>query len=61
MWTPRFWLAFFVNCRLGFCLRCNVRMNGRTVLACETIDEPDMILEPVHRGRVLRDLMCETT
>ncbi len=54
-------LAYFVNCKLGFCLRCNLRMNGKVVLACETLAEPEMTLEPVNRERVLRDLWCENT
>ncbi len=54
-------LAYFVNCKLGFCLRCNLRMNGKVVLACETLAEPEMTLEPVNRESVLRDLWCEST
>ena len=54
-------LAYFVNCRLGFCQRCSLRVNGRVVLACETPAEDNMVLEPVNSGEVIRDLWCEST
>ena len=54
-------LAFFVNCRLGFCQRCTLRVNGKVVLACETPVTEDMVLEPVNKDEVIRDLWCEST
>lgn len=49
-------LAYFENCRLGFCQRCTLRVNGKVVLACETPAAGDMVLEPVNAGEVIRDL-----
>jgi fumarate reductase iron-sulfur subunit len=54
-------LAYFVNCHLGFCQRCSLRVNGVVVLACETPVEDDMVLEPVNKEEVIRDLWCEST
>jgi succinate dehydrogenase/fumarate reductase-like Fe-S protein len=54
-------LAYFLNCRLGFCRRCVVRVNGRVVLACETRVEGDMTIEPVNTDKVIRDLWCTST
>ena len=49
-------LAFFVNCRLGFCRRCLVRVNGKSCLACLTDAEDDFTVEPVLKDKVIRDL-----
>lgn len=54
-------LAYFINCHLGFCQRCSLRVNGKVVLACETPAEEDMVLEPVNKDEVIRDLWCEST
>lgn len=54
-------LAYFINCRHGFCQRCSMRVNGKVVLACEAVAEGDMTLEPVNRDEVIRDLWCEST
>jgi succinate dehydrogenase/fumarate reductase-like Fe-S protein len=54
-------LAYFINCQLGFCLRCNLRVNGKVVPACETRAEGDLTLEPVNADEVIRDLWCEST
>ena len=54
-------LAYFANCRLGFCQRCTLRVNGKVVMACETPVGEDMVLEPVNTDEVIRDLWCEST
>ena len=54
-------LAYFINCRHGFCLRCSLRVNGKVVLACETRADGDMTLEPVNMDTIIRDLWCEST
>jgi len=54
-------LAYFMNCRLGFCQRCSLRVNGKVVMACETRAEGDLILEPVNSEEVIRDLWCDST
>jgi len=49
-------LAFFINCRLGFCRRCLVRVNGKSCLACLTDVEDDFTVEPLLKDKVIRDL-----
>jgi len=52
-------LAFFINCRLGFCRRCLVRVNGKSCLACTTEVKEDFVVEPLLKEKVIRDLWCE--
>ncbi len=52
-------LAFIVNCHLGFCKRCMVRVNGKPCLACTTEVNGDIVVEPIRKDRVIRDLWCE--
>jgi len=52
-------LAFFINCRLGFCRRCLVRVNGKSRLACTTEVQDDFVVEPLLKEKVIRDLWCE--
>ncbi|RJP35400.1 MAG: hypothetical protein C4536_00885 [Actinobacteria bacterium] len=54
-------LAYCMNCRLGFCQRCILKVNGKVVLACETAVEGDIVVEPVNASEVIRDLWCEST
>lgn len=54
-------LAFFSNCRLGFCQRCSLRVNGKVLMACETPAGGDLVLEPVNEEEVIRDLWCKST
>ncbi|UCD56621.1 MAG: hypothetical protein JSV16_12425 [Candidatus Hydrogenedentota bacterium] len=49
-------LAYFINCKLGFCLRCRMRVNGKTCFACTTEVEGDIRVEPPDKNRVIRDL-----
>ncbi len=46
-------------CLHGICNRCFVRVNGKNVLACETLvpRNGDIIIEPTSRERVLKDLV----
>lgn len=52
-------LAFFINCRLGFCKRCLVKVNGKSCLACITEVKEDFTVEPVLKDKVIRDLWVE--
>ncbi len=52
-------LAFFINCRLGFCRRCLVRVNGKSCLACLMDVTGDMTIEPVLKEKVIRDLWTD--
>ena len=49
-------LSFFVNCRLGFCKRCLVKVNGKSCLACLTEVEENFTVEPIMKEKVIRDL-----
>jgi|YelNatPaOPRAMG01_1025707.scaffolds.fasta_scaffold15830_3 succinate dehydrogenase/fumarate reductase-like Fe-S protein len=54
-------LAYFNHaaCRQGVCGRCFLKMNGKTVLACQaTAQGPEILLEPA-RPKVLKDLISE--
>jgi succinate dehydrogenase/fumarate reductase iron-sulfur protein len=52
-------IAFFINCRLGFCRRCLVRVNGKSCLACTTEVKDNLTIEPLLKDKVIRDLWCE--
>ena len=54
-------LAFFVNCRLGFCKRCLVRVNGESCFACMTEVKVDITVEPLRKDKVIRDLWSADT
>lgn len=54
-------LAFFVNCRLGFCKRCLVRVNGESCFACMTEVKDDITVEPLRKDKVIRDLWSADT
>ncbi len=54
-------LAFFVNCKRGTCARCTMRINGKPRLACMTLVEGDIRIEPVKADEVIRDLWIEST
>ena len=54
-------LAFFVNCRLGFCKRCVLRVNGKSCFACMSEVKGDILVEPVKKNQVIRDLWSKGT
>ncbi len=45
------------GCSLGICGRCVGRVNGKTVLLCQTAITGDTVIEPVSTGRTLKDLV----
>ena len=50
-------LAYRDSCETGYCAICSVRINGRVDLACRVkMLEENMVLEPVKKDKVLRDL-----
>lgn len=51
-------LAFYASCRIGKCAGCHVKVNGRTRMACTTVIEDDVTLEP-KQGKIIRDLVVE--
>jgi succinate dehydrogenase/fumarate reductase-like Fe-S protein len=54
-------IAYYSSCRIGKCMGCLVRANGRPVLACATLVTGDVTLEPVDPDRVIRDLVVAST
>ena len=52
-------LAFYASCRIGKCMGCTLRINGKRGLACTTIAEGDLELEPDDRYPVIRDLVVD--
>jgi fumarate reductase (CoM/CoB) subunit B len=53
-------LSFRWSCGLGKCGACAVRVNGRPVLACQTIvDNEDLTIEPLAGLPVVKDLIVD--
>ena len=40
-------IVFYSYCRQGLCAGCQVEVNGRRVLACQTMAENDIEIRPV--------------
>ena len=51
-------VAYYLSCRLGICKECIVRVNGKPKLACTEIVTGDVVLDPVSRDSVIKDLIC---
>jgi succinate dehydrogenase/fumarate reductase iron-sulfur protein len=52
-------LGFYSSCRIGKCMGCQVVVNGKVKLACTTPVAMDMVLEPLRRFKVIKDLVVE--
>jgi succinate dehydrogenase/fumarate reductase-like Fe-S protein len=52
-------LAYRVSCHRGICASCMMKVNGKRVLACSTVVEGDLKLEPAFPDRVIKDLVVE--
>ncbi len=52
-------LAFYASCRIGKCMGCTMMINGKRRLACTTLVEGDLVLEPDRRYPVIRDLVVD--
>jgi len=50
-------LAYYISCRRGNCAGCTIRVNGKSKLACSEMVTDDLILEPVSKDRVIKDLL----
>ncbi len=55
------YIAFRANCREFTCGSCAILVNGKPRLACDTLLEDGMRLEPLSRYPVLRDLVVDTS
>lgn len=54
-------LGFRQSCRAGLCAACNVRVNGKTVLACKRLAEREMTIEPPKHMPVIKDTVVAST
>ncbi len=52
-------LAYYASCRIGKCLGCTLKVNGKLRLACTTLVEGDLTLEPDPRYPLIRDLVVD--
>ena len=52
-------LGFYSSCRIGKCMGCQMVVNGKAKLACTTPVMGDMVLEPLRRFKVIKDLVVE--
>jgi len=57
-------IGFRFSCRVAMCGTCTLRLDGTTVLACQTpvpVDRDAVVLEPMAGLPVVRDLIVDTT
>ncbi len=47
------------GCSLGICGKCTGKINGKPGLFCQTIAEGDILLEPLSKENVLKDLVVK--
>jgi succinate dehydrogenase/fumarate reductase iron-sulfur protein len=52
-------LGFYSSCRIGKCAGCQVVVDGKVRLACVTLVEGDITLEPLRKFKVIKDLVVE--
>jgi len=52
-------LAFYMSCQRGLCRGCQVRVNNRPVFACTHLVSGDIVVEPLDKTKVIRDLVIE--
>lgn len=51
--------AYYASCRIGNCMGCLARVNGKVVRTCTEMLTDDITIEPVHTHKVLRDLVMK--
>jgi fumarate reductase (CoM/CoB) subunit B len=52
-------LAFEHGCRYGRCGLCAMKLNGEPRLACQTMAEPQMVIEPLSNFPIVKDLVVD--
>jgi len=60
LWDQGEYIAFRTNCREFTCGSCAMLINGKAGLACDTLLEDRMHLEPLSRYPVIKDLVVDT-
>ncbi len=54
-------LSFREPCRQQLCGACTLTVNKKPVLACDTLSQEDMLIEPLSGRRVLKDLIVDVS
>jgi succinate dehydrogenase / fumarate reductase iron-sulfur subunit len=52
-------VAFLISCRIGKCDICLLKVNGRTRWSCTELATDGMVLEPLDRYQVAKDLVVD--
>ncbi len=52
-------LAVRWSCRIEDCRTCQMLVNGKSMLSCQIPLEDRMVIEPIPRFRLIRDLVVE--
>ncbi|MBW1698933.1 MAG: succinate dehydrogenase/fumarate reductase iron-sulfur subunit [Deltaproteobacteria bacterium] len=60
LWDQGEYIAFRANCREFTCGSCAMLINGKPRLACDTLFENNMRLEPLSRYARIKDLVVDT-
>ena len=61
LWDQGQYIAFRANCREFTCGSCAMLVNGKPQLACDTLFENNMRLEPLSRYPLVKDLVVDTS
>ena len=61
LWDQGEYIAFRANCREFTCGSCAMIIDGKPGLACNTLLENNMSLEPLSRYHVIKDLVVDTS
>ena len=61
MWDHDEYISFRANCREFTCGSCAMIINGEPRLACNTLLEDNMTLEPLTRYSLIKDLVVDTS
>ena len=54
-------LAYYLSCRIGKCQGCLVKVNGQVRRACTEPARGNMTIEPLDKGKVVKDLITESS
>lgn len=52
-------LVYRYSCRAGLCDACLMRVNGKVEVACKKLAEKEMLIEPVDKFVILKDLVVD--
>jgi len=52
-------LAFRESCYQQLCGSCIINLNGKPALACDRFAEQEMLIEPLPKRKVIKDLVVE--